>query len=71
MMGKMKRTFRKRAALAFWAVGSCGAVLFSCWWIGAMIYTRKTPFGALAIMAVGIVAAWEGFKMFRAERNSN
>src|SRR5690349_14957494 len=26
----MKRSFGKRAALVFWAVGSCGAVLFSC-----------------------------------------
>jgi hypothetical protein len=67
----MKRSFSRIAALVFWFVGSCGAVLFSCWWIGAIIYTRKAPFGALAALAIGIFGAWEGFKMFKAERNSN
>jgi hypothetical protein len=67
----MKRSFGKRVALVFWAVGSCGAVLFTCWWIGAIIYTRKVNFALLSIVALGIVAAWGGFKMFKAERNSN
>jgi hypothetical protein len=66
----MKRSLGKRMALTGWAIGSCGAVLFSCWWIGAIIYTRKAPFGALAMVALGSVAAWEGFKMFRSERHS-
>jgi hypothetical protein len=56
-------------ALAGWAIGSVIAVLFSCLWIGFGVYTRKVSFGLLAIAAVGIVAAWEGFKMFRSERN--
>jgi hypothetical protein len=67
----MKRSFGKRVALIFWAVGSCGAVLFSCGWTFATIYTRKAPFGALAMVALGIFGAREGFKMFKAERNSN
>ena len=67
----MKRSFVKSVALVFWAVGSCGAVLFSCWWTFAIIYTRKAPFGALAMVALGILGAWEGFKMFKAERHSN
>jgi hypothetical protein len=67
----MKRSFGKRMALAFWFVGSCGAVLFSCWWIFGMIYTRKVNLGVLALLAIGVIGAWEGFKMYRAERNSN
>jgi apolipoprotein N-acyltransferase len=67
----MKRSFSKRVALLFWFIGSCGAVLFSCWWIFVMFYTRKIDFAVLTMLALGIVAAWEGFKMFRAERNSN
>jgi hypothetical protein len=67
----MKRSFGKTAALVLWFVGSCGAVLFSCWWIFGMIYTRKVNVNVLVMLALGIVAAWEGFKMFRAERNSN
>jgi hypothetical protein len=67
----MKRWFGKRAALVFWAVGSSGAVLFSCSLILIMIQTRKVNSGAFSLVAVGIFAAWEGFKMFKAERNSN
>jgi hypothetical protein len=67
----MKRSFSKRVALGFWFVGSCGAVLFSCWWIGAIIYTKKARFGALEAVAFGIFGAWEGFKMFKAERTSH
>jgi len=37
----------------------------------AIIYTKKISFGLLAIVGFGIAAAWEGFKMFKAERNSN
>jgi hypothetical protein len=66
----MKRSLGKKMTLMGWAIGSCGAVLFSCWWIGAIIYTRKVNFGLLSIVALGIVAALEGFKMFRSERNS-
>jgi hypothetical protein len=36
-----------------------------------MIYTRKVNVSVLAMLAIGIGATWEGFKMFRAERNSN
>jgi hypothetical protein len=67
----VKRSFGKRVALIFWFIGSCGAVLFSCWWLGAIIYMRKAPFGALAGVAIGVRGAWEGFKMFKTERNSN
>lgn len=67
----MKRSFGKRVALVFWAVGSCGAVLFSCWWIFVIIYTRKVNVGALEMVALGIFCAWQGFKIFKKERNSN
>jgi hypothetical protein len=66
----MKRSLGKRIALAGWVIGSVIAVLFSCLWIGFGVYTRKASFGLLAIVAIGFVAAWEGFKMFRSERNS-
>ena len=67
----MKHSFSKTMALIFWFVGSCGAVLFSCFWTFAMIYTRKAPFGAVMLVGLGIFGAWEGFKMFKAERNPN
>jgi hypothetical protein len=67
----MKRSFSKTLALVFWFVGSCGAVLFSCALTCAMIYTRKVRFGVLMLTALGIFGAWEGFKMFKSERNSN
>jgi len=66
----MKRSLGKRMALAGWAVGSVSAVLFSCLWIGFGVYTRKVTLGLLAVVVIGIVASWEGFKMFRSERNS-
>jgi hypothetical protein len=68
--GSMKRSLGKWLALVGWAIGSCGAVLFICFWTFAMVYTRKAPFGALAMVALGMYGAWEGFKMFKAERNS-
>jgi threonine/homoserine/homoserine lactone efflux protein len=71
----MKRSFGKRAALVFWAVGSCGAVLFSCFMIFVVIQiivqTRKVSSVALAMFAGGIFLAWEGFKIFKTERKSN
>ena len=67
----MKRWFGKRAALVFWAVGSSGAVLFSCGLIFIMIQVKKVNSGVLLLVALGIFAAWEGFKMFKTERNSN
>lgn len=49
-------------ALTVWAVGSCGAVLFVCFWVFGMIYTRKFRLSVLAIIAFGIYCAWEGIK---------
>ncbi|HTA22389.1 MAG TPA: hypothetical protein VK763_02565 [Terriglobales bacterium] len=66
----MKRSLGKRIELVGWAFGSVSALLFSCLWIVYMFYIRKISFGLLATVAVGIAAAWEGFKMFRSERNS-
>ena len=63
----MKRSFGKKAAIVFWFVGSCGATLFGCWWIFAMIQTRKVNLGVLSLVAIGLLGAWEGFKMFREE----
>ncbi|MGC2111795.1 MAG: hypothetical protein WA655_19925 [Candidatus Korobacteraceae bacterium] len=67
----MKRSIGKRAVLTFWFIGSCGAVAFICWWMFAMIYTRKVNLGSLSLLTLGILGAWQGFKMFNAERNSN
>jgi hypothetical protein len=67
----MKRSLAKRAALAFWAVGSIGAVLFVCFFVFGIIYTRKINVGAIGMLALGVFGAWEGFKTFKAERNSN
>lgn len=63
----MKRSFGKRMALMGWAVGSCGAVLFVCFLIFAIIYTRKAPLGALLMLAISM---YGGLEMFKAERNS-
>jgi hypothetical protein len=67
----MKRSLGKTAALVFWFVGPCGAVLFSCWWMFAMVYTRKANLGTLSLLALGVAGAWHGFKMFRTERSSS
>jgi hypothetical protein len=69
----MKRSFSKRVSLVFWFVGSCGAVLFACWWIVVIFYTRtvSSAVAAIVMVGLGVVAAREGFKIFKAERNSN
>jgi len=54
-----------------WAIGSFGAVLFTCWWAFVMVYARKFSSLALANVALGIFAAWKGFQYFNEERKSN
>jgi CHASE2 domain-containing sensor protein len=67
----MKRSFRKISVLVLWAIGSFGAVLFTCWWAFVMVYARKfSPF-AFANVALGIFAAWKGLQYFNEERKSN
>jgi hypothetical protein len=58
----MQRSFRKIVVLALWASGSFGAVLFSCFWVFAMVHTRKIRSFAKANVALGIFAAWKGFE---------
>jgi len=60
----MKRTLE----LIAWAVGSVGAVLWTLFWASAMIYNRKFPRAGLVAVAIGILGAWEGFKVFRQTR---
>ncbi len=72
----MKRSLSKRASLILWFAGSCGAVLWTVLWtcfgIFNFIYKRPTrPVVIILFIAVGIWAAREGFKTFKAERNSN
>jgi hypothetical protein len=67
----MKRSFRQIVVLALWATGSFGAVLFSCFWVFAMVYTRKIRSLAMANGALGIFAAWKGFEYFSEARKSN
>jgi len=64
--GVMKR----KLILTFWFVGSTGAVLWTCFWLFAVIYTRKFHPAILVAFALGVFGAWEGFKMFREEKNS-
>ena len=65
--GVMKR----KLILTFWLVGSTGAILWTCFWLFAVIYTRKFHPAMLLVFGLGIFGAWEGFKMFREERNSH
>jgi CHASE2 domain-containing sensor protein len=67
----MKRSLRKMVVLVLWAIGSFGAVLFTCWWAFVMVYARKFSSLALANVALGIFAAWKGFQYFNEERKSN
>ena len=63
---------KRMITLAFWAVGSTGAVLFVCFWVFGMIYTKKFRLSILAIIAFGAYLAYEGIKTFLEEkRNSN
>jgi hypothetical protein len=66
----LKRSFGKKVALTLWFIGSCGAVVFIGWVIFAMAYTRKVNLGALSLLALGILGAWQGFKMYHDERRS-
>jgi hypothetical protein len=67
----MKHSSRKIVARVLWAIGSLGAVLFTCWWTFVMVYARKFSSLALANVALGIFAAWKGFQYFNEERKSN
>jgi hypothetical protein len=58
-------------ALTFWAVGSSGAVLFVCFWMFGMIYTRKFRLSVLAFIAFGVYCAWEGIKTFLEEKRTS
>jgi hypothetical protein len=61
---------KKRLILTFWLVGSIGAVVWTCFWIFGVVYTLKFPIAVFLLIALGIFGAFEGFKTFRAERNS-
>lgn len=52
--------------MTFWFVGSTGAVLWTCYWLFAIFYTRSfnRPFFFL-MPAFGAFITWEGFKAFR------
>ena len=60
----------KRLAITLWFIGSCGAVLFVLAVLFAAIYTRRFNIGVAGILAIGIFAAWGGFKMWREENRS-
>jgi len=69
----VKRSFGKRVALILWFVGSCGAVLFACWWFAVtvlMIHMRKFSLTIVILLAGGVLSAWKGFKIFKEERDS-
>jgi hypothetical protein len=67
----MKRSFSKKVALMSWAVGSAGAALFTCFVIFGICLTHRFSLGVAFVLVGGLWASWEGFKMFRSERNSN
>ena len=69
--GRLRRSFfwqtkergmKKTLALTFWAVGSLGAVLWTCFWVFGIIYTRTFHPVVLILIGLGIVGAWEGFQ---------
>jgi len=62
---------KKTLALAFWAIGSLAAVLWVCFLVFGIIYTRKFHPVVLILISLGIVGAWEGLKVFQEIRNSN
>jgi threonine/homoserine/homoserine lactone efflux protein len=66
----MNTKIKRILTLTFWALGSSGAVLFACFWVFGMIYTRKFRFSVLAIVGFGVYLAWQGVKMFRQEQRS-
>lgn len=61
---------KRKLALALWFIGSCGAVLFACLVSFGAIYTRRFNIGVGLAIAIGILAAWGGFKMYREEKRS-
>jgi hypothetical protein len=61
---------KRKLILTFWFAGSTGAVLWTFFWLLALIYTRKFHPAVFVRLGLGVFAAWEGFKMFREEKNS-
>ena len=59
---------RKRLALTLWLVGSAGAVLFTLFWISAIIYTRRTSLAAFAVVAFGCFLTYQALRAYREEK---
>jgi hypothetical protein len=57
--------------LAFWLVGSFGAIVWSFFVLFAMIHTKTVTITLAMLDAAGVIAAWLGFKTFFQELRSN
>ncbi len=55
----------------FWAIGTIGAVLFTCFFAFGMFLSHRFEIRVIPIVAFGAFLTWEGYKMFRAARNSH
>jgi len=61
---------KTKFVVALWGIGAFGAMLFVCALLLAVISTRRFNLGVGLLIALGILAAWEGFKMFRNKKRS-
>ena len=61
---------KRKLSLVLWTIGSTGAVLWTCFWTFALIYTKKHPLVAFELIGFGILLAWEGFKTVMEVKNS-
>jgi hypothetical protein len=67
----VKRTLGKTVELCLWFAGSCMTIVWSGWWVVAMIWTKKFHVAALFVIVVSLAIAYEGFSIFNAERKSH
>jgi len=66
----VKRSFGKTMAIIGWAVGSMAAAAFVCFLLFGVFLTHRFSMGVAFVLAICIWASWQGFEMFRSERNS-
>jgi len=59
---------KRKVRLLLWTIGSLGAVLWTCFWIFGIVYTKN--WRVIFFVGFGIFLAWEGFKTVREVKNS-
>ncbi len=68
---------KRRLTLIFWAVGSGGAIIWTCFWLFGLVYgivhhwhfSLLGPLVPLVAAGFGIMLTREGLKTFRQEKN--